>query len=319
MLSRRFSITIPMFQGKRFSVLTASLTPLDQNLGVDYDQLGTHVHWLLKRGATGVVLMGTTGEANSLSTAERKHALDAVLDAGVDPHKLMVGTGCCALTDTVDLTQHALAAGVQSVLVLPPFYYKDVIEDGLFAVYDHLLQSIGSTRLRVYLYHFPKMSATPITRGLMVRLLHRYPESIAGFKDSSGDWSSILEMIRNFPEIQVFAGSEQFLLKTLRAGGAGCISATANVTSPLIADLFGKWETPEADILQKHVHRTRKVIEQWPMISALKALMQDLTGRDAWMNLRPPLTELPRGEVRRCIKLYTSVFNSATLSSHRIQ
>lgn len=308
-----------MFQGKRFSVLTASLTPLDQNLGVDYGRLGAHVHWLLERGAAGVVLMGTTGEANSLSTAERKHALDAVLDAGIDPRQLMAGTGCCALTDTVDLTEHALAAGVQSVLVLPPFYYKNVSEDGLFAAYDHLLQSIGSRRLRLYLYHFPKMSATPITPGLVERLLHRYPGSIAGFKDSSGNWSSILEMIRNFPEIQVFAGSEQFLLETLRAGGAGCISATANVTSPLIADLFDKWETPEADILQRHVHRTRKVIEQWPMIPALKALIQDLTGRDVWMNLRPPLSPLSPEEANRCIELYKSVSTSATHSLHGTQ
>ncbi len=308
-----------MFQGKRFSVLTASLTPLDQNLGVDYDHLGTHVHWLLKRGATGVVLMGTTGEANSLSTAERKHALDAVLDAGVDPHQLMVGTGCCALTDTVDLTEHAVEAGVQSILVIPPFYYKNVSEDGLFAAYDYLLQSIGSRRLRLYLYHFPKMSATPITPGLVERLLHRYPGSIAGFKDSSGNWNSILEMIRNFPEIQVFAGSEQFLLETLRAGGAGCISAAANVTSPLTADLAGKWETPESDILQRHIHQIRKAVEQWPMIAALKVLMQHLTGRNVWMNLRPPLSPLSPDEANRCIELYESVSTSATHSLHGIQ
>ncbi len=301
-------------------MLTASLTPLDQNLGVDYDHLGTHVHWLLKRGATGVVLTGTTGEANSLSTAERKHALNAVLDAGVDPHHLMVGTGCCALTDTVDLTEHAVEAGVQSVLVIPPFYYKNVSEDGLFAAYDHLLQFIGSRRLKLYLYHFPKMSATPITPGLVERLLHRYPGSIAGFKDSSGDWSSIVGMIRNFPEIQVFAGSEQFLLETLRAGGAGCISATANVTSPLIADLLGKWETPEADILQRQIHQIRKAVEQWPMIPVLKALMRDLTGRNIWMNLRPPLTPLSSDEAKRCIEVYKLMSTSAMHDSlHGIQ
>ena len=142
-------------------MLTASLTPFDQDLRIDHDRLGAHVQWLLERGAMGVVLMGTTGEANSLSTSERKRALDTVLDAGVDPDHLIVGTGCCALTDTADLTKHALDAGVQRMLVLPPFYYKNVSEDGLFASYDHLLQSMGSTWIRVYLYHFPGIVGRP--------------------------------------------------------------------------------------------------------------------------------------------------------------
>lgn len=297
-------------------MLTASLTPFDQDFKIDHDRLGAHVHWLVERGAMGVVLMGTTGEANSLSVAERKQALDAVLDAGVDPGHLIVGTGCCALTDTVDLTKHALDTGVQRMLVLPPFYYKNVSEDGLFASYDHLLQSIGSTQIRVYLYHFPKMSATPIAPILVERLMQAYPENIAGFKDSSGDLGSIRTMIRNFPEIQVFAGSEQFLLGTLRAGGAGCISATANVASPLVAHLLTKWESPEADLIQEHLSRIRKAVEQWPMIAALKALMQDLTGQDAWMNLRPPLSPLPTNEAKRCVQLYKTVFAAATQSPY---
>lgn len=305
-----------MSQDTGFSALTASLTPFDQDLRIDRDRLSAHVHWLLERGAMGVVLMGTTGEANSLSTAERKRALDAVLGAGVDPDQLIVGTGCCALTDTADLTKHALDGGVQRVLVLPPFYYKNVSEDGLFASYDHLLQSIGSTRIKVYLYHFPKMSATPIAPNLVERLIQAYPENIAGFKDSSGDLGSIRAMIRNFPEIQVFAGSEQFLLDTLRAGGAGCISATANVTSPLVAHLLAKWESPEADLLQEHLSQIRKAIEQWPMIAALKALIQDLTGQDAWMNLRPPLKAFPSSEAKRCIQLYKAVFAAAMQSPY---
>ncbi len=293
-----------MSQVTSVSVLTASVTPFNQDLKVDHDGLATHVHWLLERGAMGVVLMGTTGEANSLSVEERKQALDAVLNTGVDPGHLIVGTGCCAVTDTIDLTNHALHTGVQRVLILPPFYYKNVSEDGLFASYDHLLQSIGSTRIRVYLYHFPKMSAAPITCSLVERLKQAYPENIVGFKDSSGDLENIRNMIRHFPDMQVFAGSEQFLLDTLRVGGAGCISATANVTSPLIANLLAKWESPEADLLQEHLSRIRKSIERWPMIAALKILMQDLTERDTWMNLRPPLTSLSPNEAKRCIEFY---------------
>ena len=241
-------------QSPRPAVLTASLTPLKHDLSIDGDHLARHVQWLLRRGASGVVLMGTTGEANSFSASERMKALEAVLSSGVDPEKLIVGTGCCALTDTVDLTRNALRAGVHRILVLPPFYYKQVSEDGLFDAYDYLLQSVGSDEIRVYFYHFPKMSAIPISVALVERLIQAYPGNIAGFKDSSGDWAHISAMIRHFRELDVFAGSEQFLLDTLEAGGAGCISATANVTSQLAAELFHKWKTPEAKMLQARLY-----------------------------------------------------------------
>ena len=224
------------------AVLAASLTPLDQDLNIDGNHLARHVQWLLKRGASGVVLMGTTGEANSFSTSERMMALEAVLSSGVDPGKLIVGTGCCALTDTIDLTKNALRAGVRRILVLPPFYYKQVSEDGLFAAYDHLLQSVGNEEMRIYFYHFPKMSSVPVPATLVERLIQVYPGNIAGFKDSSGDWAHISAMIRHFRELDIFAGSEQFLLDTLREGGAGCISATANVTSQLAVELLHKVE-----------------------------------------------------------------------------
>ena len=291
----------------RPTVLTASLTPLDQDLNIDGNHLAHHVQWLLRRGASGVVLMGTTGEANSFGTSERMTALEAVLSSGVDPEKLIVGTGCCALTDTVDLTRNALRAGVRRILVLPPFYYKQVSEDGLFAAYEHLLQSVGSNEIRIYLYHFPKMSAVPISVGLVERLIKVYPDSIAGFKDSSGDWAHISAMIRHFRELDVFAGSEQFLLDTLRLGGAGCISATANVSSQLAAELLHRWKNPEAKILQTRLYDIRRAVEQWPMIPALKALMQELTQQGNWANLRPPLKALAPREVSACIQAYQAV------------
>ena len=298
---------------QRPAVLTASLTPLDQDLNIDGNHLARHVQWLLRRGASGVVLMGTTGEANSFSTSERLTALEAVLSSGIDPGKLIVGTGCCALTDTVDLTRNALRAGVHRILVLPPFYYKQVSEDGLFAAYDHLLQSVGSDEMRLYFYHFPNMSAVPISVALVERLVQVYPGSIAGFKDSSGDWAHISAMIRHFRELDVFAGSEQFLLDTLRAGGAGCISATANVTSQLAADLLHNWKDSEAKMLQSRLYGIRRAVEQWPMIPALKALMQELTQQENWANLRPPLKALIPREVSACIQAY----QAASGDNHR--
>lgn len=284
-----------------FSLLTASLTPLDRNLNLNCKHLKTHVQGLLKTGASGVVLFGTTGEGNSLSVSERKYGLEFIVQGGISPKNLIVGTGCCALTDTVDLTKHALNVGVDRILVLPPFYYKNVSEDGLFGVFDHLLQQIGNRQIQVYIYHFPQMSGIPISAHLVERLLLSHGDNICGFKDSGGDWENISEMIQEFPQLQVFAGSEEFLLNTLQVGGAGCISATTNVTLPLAVKLISKWKTAEAKKLQQQLYEIRRSIERWPIIAALKALMQHMTGNDQWANLRPPLTPLLTHDAQSCI------------------
>jgi len=302
-----------MSQYSPYSVYTASLTPLDQNLNIDGQHLANHVQWLLHRKASGVILFGTTGEANSFSTSERKKGLEAVLHAGIEPDKVIVGTGCCALTDTLDLTQHALDVGVDRVLVLPPFYYKNVSHDGLFASYDHLLQCVGKPNIEVYVYHFPQMSAISITPAIMERLLLAYPNHIRGFKDSSGDKRSILEMIQNFPQLLIYAGSEQFLLDSMRAGGSGCISATANVTSLLASEVVNQSKSSQSDDLQRHLYRVRQVIEQWPMIAALKALMYHITGNDIWTNIRPPLCPLSSKDAQKCIQSYESIIGTKTI------
>jgi len=297
-----------------FSLLTASLTPLDQNLNLDYDLLKAHIQDLLQCGASGIVLFGTTGEGNSLSVSERKHGLEAILDGGISPNKLIVGTGCCALTDTVDLTQHALNAGVDRVLVLPPFYYKNVSNDGLFSVFDYLLQHLGHSKVKVYLYHFPQMCGVPISIDLVQKLIVAYPDNICGFKDSSGDWGSISAMIQGFPQLQVFAGSEEFLLDTLRLGGAGCISATTNVTLPLAVELLSNFKTSGANELQRHLSQLRHSLEQWPMIAALKVLMQHLKGEDQWENIRPPLSVLSSQDAQACIQSYETAAHQAMMN-----
>jgi len=292
-----------------YSVMTASLTPLDQNLDIAGQHLAHHVQWLLSRKASGVILFGTTGEGNSFSASERKKGLEAVLHAGIEPERLMVGTGCCALTDTLDLTKHALDVGVHQVLMLPPYYYKKPTDDGLLASFDHLLQCVGTSKIEVYMYHFPQMTGIPITFELMERLLHAYPNHIRGLKDSSGDREGILAMIRHFPQLHIYAGSEQFLLDSLRAGGAGCISATANVTSMLASELVFQSTSPRSDNLQHHLYQIRQVIEQWPMIAALKALMLHITGNDLWSNIRPPLRPLSSKDTQKCIQSYESAMS----------
>jgi len=170
-------------------VYAASLTPLHTEGSIAQDVLITHIRWLMASGCRGVVLMGTTGEANSLTTRERMVALDAVVESGIPANRLMIGTGCCTIADTVMLTRHALHHGVGGILMLPPFYYKNVQDEGLFNFFDQVIQKTGTEALHMYLYHFPQMTAVPFTEGLLRRLLKTYPDTIVGMKDSSGDWA----------------------------------------------------------------------------------------------------------------------------------
>ncbi len=276
-------------------VLAAVLTPMQGDLAPDHAAFSAHCHRLLAAGCHGLSVFGTTGEANSLSAGERLAALEALLESGVPANALLPGTGTCALTDTVRLSRAALEAGAAGVLVLPPFYYKGVGDEGLFRFFAEVVERIGDDRLRLYLYHIPQMTGIDLGLPLISRLIEAYPGTIAGTKDSSGDTKRIETLCHEFPNFSVLAGTEALLLETLRNGGEGCISATVNVTSRLarqVHDAHVAGKDGEAQALQEHLSALRASIEAYPMIPALKVLMSNLTGENAWRNLRPPLSEL---------------------------
>jgi 4-hydroxy-tetrahydrodipicolinate synthase len=276
-------------------VLAAVLTPMDEGLAPDHRAFSAHCHRLLAAGCHGLSVFGTTGEANSLSVGERLAALEALLEGGVPANVLLPGTGSCALTDTVRLSRAVLEAGSGGVLVLPPFYYRGVGDDGLFRFFAEVIERIGDERLRLYLYHIPQMTGVELGLSLISRLIDAYPGTIAGTKDSSGDRERIETLCREFPDFSVLAGTETLLLETLRNGGNGCISATVNVTSRLarqVYDAHASGRDDEAQSLQQRLSALRASIETYPMIPALKTLMAALTGDGEWRNLRPPLTGL---------------------------
>ena len=275
-------------------VLAPVLTPFEADLAPDARRFVRFCRWLLERGCAGLAVFGTTSEANSLSADERERLLDALLADGLEPARLMPGTGCCALSDTVRLTRHAVRAGCGGVLMLPPFYYKGVSDEGLFRAFSEVIERVGDDRLRVYLYHIPPMAQVGISAALVERLLARYPRAIAGMKDSSGDWENTRAMIERFAAqgFDVFAGSERFLLATLRAGGVGCITATANVNAAAIAALHRAWRSPENEALQARLDAVRGALERHPVIPALKAIVAQLSGDAAWRTVRPPLVAL---------------------------
>lgn len=275
---------------KSDTVIAASLTPLNNDLSIDHGLLYSHVSRLLQNGCDSVLLFGTTGEANSFSVAERQEALQQLLANGIPASLLMVGTGCCALPDTLALTRHALEVGVNRCVVLPPFYYKNPDDEGIAASFTKLIQQTGNPLLRIYLYHFPKMAVVSFNSRLIATLADRFPAQIAGIKDSTGDPEHTMMLNKQFPAMTVYAGNESFLLKYLRFGGPGCISATANLTAPLAARVSAERVLPSADALQQHLSEIRAEFERYPMIGSLKGYLAELTGYAGWRNLRPPLS-----------------------------
>lgn len=274
-------------------VLAPVVTPFSRDLAPDPERFLAHCRWLVERGA-GLAVFGTNSEANSLAADERMALLDHLVAGGVDPARMMPGTGCCALTDTVRLTRHAVRHGCAGVLMLPPFYYKGVSDDGLYRSYAEVIERVGDDRLRVYLYHIPPVSQVPLSLALIERLLKAYPQSIAGVKDSSGDWNNTKAMLDAFAAqgFDVFAGSEVFLLANLREGGKGCISATANVNPAAIAALHAHWRDADADQRQARLDAVRAAFQKRPMIAAMKAAIAHWSDDPAWATVRPPLTEL---------------------------
>ncbi|MGI8910958.1 MAG: dihydrodipicolinate synthase family protein [Rubrobacteraceae bacterium] len=285
--------------GQIKGVLAAALTPMDENLDLNHEAFVTHCLRLLDAGCHGLGIFGTTGEANSFTVDERIAALETLAGSGIPGKRLLPGTGSCALPEAVRLSRVALEMDVPGVLVLPPFYYKGVSDDGLFQFFAELIERIADPRLRVYLYHFPQMTGVGFSLPLIERLLEAYPGVIAGTKDSAGDWDRIETVCREFPDLDVFAGTERYLLDTLRHGGAGCISATVNVTSRAARQVHDAHEAgreDEAEALQEHLTSLRSAIEAYPAIPALKSLTGQFTGEDTWQNIRPPLTRLEEGQ-----------------------
>ncbi len=289
-------------------VLSPVVTPFRRDLSPDPERYVRHCKWLLAHGCSGLAVFGTNSEANSLSVDERMLLLEALVQGGVPAAKLMPGTGMCALTDSVRLTAHAVKLGCAGVLMLPPFYYKGAPDEGLYRNFAEVIERVGDARLQLYLYHIPPVAQVPITLALIGRLLKAYPGAVAGIKDSSGDWNNTRAVLDAYAksDFDVFAGSEVFLLANMRGGGKGCITATGNVNPGPINRVYENWRTPEADALQAGITATRGLVQKYPMISALKAVVGHW-GRDPdWATVRPPLVELTAGEQRSLVAELTA-------------
>jgi 4-hydroxy-tetrahydrodipicolinate synthase len=289
-------------------VLSPVLTPFNADRSPSPARFVKHCRWLLRQGV-GLAVFGTNSEANSLTVSEKHALLDALLDAGLPPERMMPGTGACALPDAIELTCHAVNSGCAGVLMLPPFFYKGVSDEGLFRGFAEVIEAVADARLRVYLYHIPPVSQVGISFGLIERLLMRYPGVIAGIKDSSGDWNHTAALLQEFQNtgFDVFAGTETLLLPTMQHGGAGCITATGNVNAAAIMRLADHWREADAASQQQRLNETRAIFQRYPIIAAMKAAIAWQSGDPQWTTMRPPLIELDEAQQHELQQALTQI------------
>ncbi|MEX1021229.1 MAG: dihydrodipicolinate synthase family protein [Litorilinea sp.] len=278
-----------------------ALTAVDRDSNPDVARWIEHCRWLLAEGAHGLCPFGTTSEANSFSIDERTDMLTQLVEAGVGPANLMPGTGCSALTDTVRLTRHALDLGCGGVLMLPPFYYKAVTDEGLFRSFAEVIERVGDDRLRIYLYHIPPVAQVGFSLNLIERLITAYPKTVVGLKDSSGDWNNLKAILNAFPGFGAFTGSEKLLLDSLRLGGAGSINAVANVIPGPVARLCDTWQGDDAEAQQAKITAFRETFADYAPVPALKQIVAYLRNDPEWGHVRPPFLPLGEAEAAKIV------------------
>ena len=277
-------------------VIAPTLTPFNDDLTIALDLFADHARHLLATGCAGLAPFGTTGEALSIGIEERMAALEHLVKSGVNPERLIPGTGLTNLPDTVTLTRHALACGCAGAMVLPPFYFKDVSDDGLFPYFARLVERVANDKLRVYLYHIPPVAHVGLSIPLVQRLRAALPDRIVGIKDSSGDWSNTRRLLTEVSGLIVYPGSELPLLEALALGAPGCITATANINAAAIAEivaLYDRREEAEARRRHESVKALRVKVQQYGTIPAQKWLLSLWSGDARWRNVRPPFLVLP--------------------------
>ena len=277
---------------KMTGVMTPILTPFNDDLSFASDLYISQAKWLLEQGIHFISPFGTTGEALSMTVEERMSAVDALIDGGIDPAVLMPGTGLCNLEDTVTLCRHAIDRGCKAVMTLPPFFYKNASDDGLYAYFSRLVEVMNSPELRICMYHIPPLAGIGFSPELAGRLSHGYPDIFVAYKDSSGDFENTKAVIAAAPDVAVFPGSELFLKEGLEHGGMGCISATCNVNPAEIRRVYDVGigaQEGDLETLNDKMVKFRKTVEKYGPIPAMKGMLAEKRGDSRWRNARPPI------------------------------
>jgi 4-hydroxy-tetrahydrodipicolinate synthase len=292
-----------MAESKLRGVIAAIATPVDEAGAPDTARATKLARHLLDHGCDGLNVLGTTGEATSFSLDERKRVMSAYRDAGLPMDRLMVGTGAAAVADAIALTRHAAELGFAGALVLPPFYYKGVPDDGLVAYVEAIVQASAARPIPIYLYHFPQQSGLPWHVALVRRLLEKFGSRIVGLKDSSGDMAYARAAAAISPDFRVFPSTEAVLLEARGGDFAGCISATANLN----ADLCQRaWSEGDRGALDAAV-TIRKLFDGKPLVSGVKALLAHIHADPALARVKPPLAPFSAADRAGAVAGYDQV------------
>jgi 4-hydroxy-tetrahydrodipicolinate synthase len=267
-------------------------TPFREDLSIDTERYLAFCHELLRDGAHGLAVLGTTSEANSLDLEERTQVLEKLVQSGINPAQLLPGTGAASFGDAVKLTKHAANLGVKGSLLLPPFYYKGVTDEGLFEFVSEVIARVNNKRLRLYLYNFPQQTGLVWSPDLIAKLRETFPETVVGIKDSSGDAGYLNTLLEKFPGFAIFPSSESLMVDALGKGAAGCISATANTHVKPIRELFDGWKAADAKKKHEQASNIRSLIASFPLIAAVKATLAEHHKHRGWQRVRPPLVQL---------------------------
>ncbi|CAN7247570.1 dihydrodipicolinate synthase family protein [Devosia sp. LjRoot3] len=282
-------------------VFCASATPVLEDGSPDHATFAAHCKALIEEGCDGVALLGTTGEANSFSIAQRQQLLENVIASGIDPQRLLPGTSQTNVPDSITLVKHAVEAGVKACVVLPPFYYKGVSDEGLFRFYAELIEGVGSNDLRVILYHIPPIAQIGISLELTARLRETFPGIIVGVKDSSGKIESMQAFASAFQDFSVLAGADPFMLPLLRSGGAGCITSSSNLIGKHLRVVFDNWfddsQSDKVDAAQARINAWRDLSNAYVQLPTIKAMLAKRRNHAGWTRVRPPLVDLSPAEL----------------------
>ncbi len=284
----------------RKGIWAAVVTPVDGNLAADSTRAVSYYRELLERGCDGINVLGTTGEAMSFSAGQRAALMEALASGALPPDRLIAGTGAASVGDAVRLTRVVFACGFAAALIMPPFFYRDVSDDGILRFFDALFRSADPPRRSVLLYNFPRMSGITFHPDLVDRLLDRFPETIAGLKDSSNDAQLQAEIIERHPDLLVFPGSEIDLLAAIDRGAAGCISGSVALWPELARRVYAHGETEEAgELARLRATLDRVTRDGVPFVPAVRRLSAILRGDPAWERAMPPHAPLDRRQRRQ--------------------
>jgi len=277
-------------------VYCAVITPLKNNLSINPDLHLRHCQSLMQKGLDGLVIFGTNGEASSFSVTQKIKSIEFLLENRIDANNLLIGTGSASMEDAIELTKFSVKIGAKASLIIPPFYFKNVTDDGVIAYYRNVIEQSGDNNFKFLLYNIPQHSGVTINFNIIENLLKLYPNNVVGLKDSTGDMDNMLKTIKYFNDFAVFCGNGALALHTSRRGGAGAITGDANITAKLLSFIMHNFRNEKQienfENLQILIEKIRNVLNSHEQISLLKAYYSVADNMDEWNNVMPPLKRI---------------------------